>query len=183
MNSVSVPEAWRATLIPINSNIKDALHSLESSSMQIVLVVAKDDKLLGTLTDGDIRRAFLNGCSMESGVGEILHTKPLVVTPEIDRASVLGLMKANKIHQLPVVNSDGVVVGLELWDAITSPVLLNNPMVIMAGGRGTRLHPQTENCPKPMLKVGVSRFWSILLSEQGPKDFKNSLSPCIILGM
>ena len=65
-------------------------------------------------------------------------------------------MQANKIHQLPIVDQNGNVVGLHILDALISPTSRPNLIVIMAGGRGTRLHPHTENCPKPMLKVGLS---------------------------
>lgn len=121
--------------------------------MQIVLVVSEDGMLVGTLTDGDIRRAFLKGSTLQSNIDEIIHRSPLVTPPDMGRELVLQLMQANKVHQLPVVDRERRVVGLHLWDAILTPTSLDNPMVIMAGGRGTRLRPHTENCPKPMLEV------------------------------
>lgn len=146
-------QTWRATLLPLGATIQHAIHSLESSSMQIVLAVSMDNKLAGTLTDGDIRRAFLRGLRLDSPIDEVIHRNPLVVPPEIGRELVLQLMHANKIHQLPVVDREGTVVGLHVWDSIVAPVALGNLMVIMAGGKGTRLRPHTEHCPKPMLEV------------------------------
>ncbi len=145
---------WRSAVLPFNSNIQSAIHSLEASCLQIVLVVDSSHKLLGTLTDGDIRRAFLRGLNLNSSIESVIHRSPLVVPPEISRELVLHLMQANKIHQLPVVNKEGVVVGLHVWDSVVAPNALENWMVIMAGGRGMRLHPRTEHCPKPMLEVG-----------------------------
>lgn len=147
-------QTWRSTLLPLNSTIQQAIHSLENSSMQIVLAVSDDNRLAGTLTDGDIRRAFLRGLKLDSAIEGAIHQNPLVVPPEMGRELVLQLMQINKIHQLPVVDNEGKVVGLHVWDSIIAPQVLDNLMVIMAGGKGTRLRPHTENCPKPMLEVG-----------------------------
>ena len=115
--------------------------------MQIVLVVSEGNKLKGTLTDGDIRRAFLKGLRLDSFIDDVIHHNPLAVPPNIGRDIVLQLMQINKIHQLPIVDQDGVVVGLHVWDSIIAPVSIENMMLIMAGGKGTRLRPHTENCP------------------------------------
>lgn len=141
-------------MLPLGATIQQAIHNLEESGMQIVLVVSPDGTLVGTLTDGDIRRAFLKGWTLQSSIDEIIHRSPLVTPPDVGRELVLQLMQANKVHQLPVVDRERRVVGLHLWDAILTPAALDNPMVIMAGGRGTRLRPHTENCPKPMLEIG-----------------------------
>lgn len=147
-------QTWRSTLLPLGSSIQQAIHSLENSSMQIVLAVSSENKLVGTLTDGDIRRAFLKGLSLNSVIDDVIQRKPLAVPPEIGRDLVLQLMQINKIHQLPIVDQSGTVVGLHVWDSIFTPVENQNMMLIMAGGKGTRLRPHTENCPKPMLEVG-----------------------------
>jgi dTDP-glucose pyrophosphorylase/predicted transcriptional regulator len=154
MTSNSESQDWRSTLVPMGATIQQAIHSLENSCMQIVLAVSDENKLLGTITDGDIRRGLLKGLKLECGIDEVMYRSPLVVPQDIGRELVLQLMQANKIHQLPVVDREGVVVGLHLWESIVSPTAIDNPMVIMAGGRGTRLGSHTENCPKPMLEVG-----------------------------
>lgn len=118
------------------------------------MVVSDDGLLLGTVTDGDIRRGLLRGLDLKSPIDTIIFRDPLVVPPQLGREVALQLMQANKIHQLPIVNENGVVVGLHLWDELLAPVLRSNVMVIMAGGQGTRLRPHTEHCPKPMLPVG-----------------------------
>ena len=109
--------------------------------------------LEGTISDGDIRRALLQGLDWSSPITSAIHYNALVVPPELGRDLVMQLMVANKIHQIPVVDAEHRVVGLHLWDEITTPRPRSNVMVIMAGGMGTRLRPHTENCPKPLLAV------------------------------
>lgn len=166
-------QSWRSAILPLGSTIQEAIRSLETSGAQIVLVVSSEERLLGTLTDGDIRRAFLRGSTLGSTVDEIIQRNPLVVPPEIGREHVLHLMRANKIHQLPVVTSDAKIVGLYLWDSALSPDILSNLMVIMAGGRGTRMHPHTHNCPKPMLEVGGKPMLERIIENSKADGFYN----------
>jgi dTDP-glucose pyrophosphorylase len=151
---VSVSEQlWRTTVLSPNSSIKQAIATLNETGLQIVLVLDKQDILLGTVTDGDIRRGLLRGLGMENQIESIMRSNSIVVTPEMSRDVVIQLMHANRFRQLPVVDEDRKVVGLHLWDEISIPVERPNLMVIMAGGLGTRLRPHTEQCPKPMLPV------------------------------
>lgn len=153
MNEAS-HEIWRSALLAESATVKDAISCLDRTAMQVVIVVDDDERLVGTLTDGDIRRGLLRGLELSSHVAGIIHRNPVVVPPQWGRDTVLQLMQANKIRQMPVVDENGLVVGLHLWDELLAPPRLPNTMVIMAGGRGQRLMPHTENCPKPMLPVG-----------------------------
>jgi dTDP-glucose pyrophosphorylase len=173
---------WRATVLPLGSTIQQAIHSLETSSMQIVLAVSGGYKLEGTLTDGDIRRAFLKGHHLESAIDVVIHRNPLVVPPEIGRDLVLQLMKINRIHQLPIVSPGGEVVGLHVWDSIITPDAIENLMIIMAGGKGTRLRPHTENCPKPLLEVGGKPMLEHILERAAGDGFKNFVISLHYLG-
>lgn len=147
-------ESWRLTLLPADATVEQAIHSLDASAQQIVLAVAEDDVLIGTVTDGDIRRALLRGLTLESSIDTIVYREPLVVPPQIERELALQLMQSNKVHQLPVVDENRRVVGLHQMGDLMSPQRRSNLMVIMAGGQGRRLRPHTENCPKPLLPVG-----------------------------
>ena len=111
-----------------------------------------------------------------------MYRNPLVVPPDIGRELVLQLMQANKIHQLPVVDREGVVVGLHLWESIVSPTAIDNPMVIMAGGRGTRLGSHTENCPKPMLEVGGKPMLQHIIERAVTDGFQNFIISLHYLG-
>ena len=117
------------------------------------MIVGEAGELEGTISDGDIRRGLLKGLDLKSPIASIIHRNAFVVPPEMDRAMVMQLMVANKIQQIPVVDADRRIVGLHLWDEITTSPTRQNLMVIMAGGMGTRLLPHTENCPKPLLLV------------------------------
>ncbi len=151
----SIPvESWRKALLSAGATMQQAIRILDEAGLQIALVVSGDGVLLGTLTDGDIRRGLLRGLDMNKSIDSIIHHEPLVVPPQLGRDTVLQLMQANKIHQLPVVDENRRVVGLHLWDELMLPGQRPNLMVIMAGGQGTRLRPHTENCPKPLLPVG-----------------------------
>jgi len=135
MNSPEPIEAWRKALISAESTLQEAIRNLNDSSLQIVLVAAPDGSLIGTLTDGDIRRGLLRGLDLTSPIDSIIQRNPLVAPPQLGRDIVLQLMKANKVRQLPIVDGNRVIVGLHSWDALLIPARLPNLMVIMAGGR------------------------------------------------
>ncbi len=145
--------SWKKLLLPPSATLHQAIRVLEETGLQIVLIVSKQNTLSGTVTDGDIRRGLLRGLNLETSVETVMFRSPFVVPPEMGREMVLELMRANKLLQLPVVDAKHRVVGLHSWDKIAAPAARDNLMVIMAGGLGKRLHPLTEDCPKPMLPV------------------------------
>jgi dTDP-glucose pyrophosphorylase len=148
-----VIENWRHATLPYNVTIKDAIRNLDQVGLQIVLVVDRENKLIGTLSDGDIRRGLLKGLQLLSPIESIIFRNPVVVPESLQRDLVLQLMTVNKIRQIPIVDQDTRLLGLHTWDQLAKPIERNNLMVIMAGGRGTRMHPYTEDCPKPMLHI------------------------------
>lgn len=148
-----IENIWRQALIPVDSTIQQAIRNLDQVAIKIVLVINEAGELEGTISDGDIRRGLLKGLDLNSPISSVIHRNALVVPPDMGRATVMQLMVANKIQQIPVVDERRHVVGLYLWDEITVPTVRPNMMVIMAGGMGTRLRPHTENCPKPLLPV------------------------------
>ena len=144
---------WRQAILSNTATVKDAIEVLNNAKFKIVLVVDAKGKFEGTILDGDIRRGLLRGVNLDSSIKLIIHRDAMVVPSEMGRELVLQLMTANKIQQIPIVDSEQQVIGLHLWDEIYKSTIRSNIMVIMAGGKGTRLHPQTANCPKPLLKV------------------------------
>jgi len=149
----SIEQFWRKAILPARATIQQAISNLDQVAIKIVLVVNESGVLEGTISDGDIRRGLLKGLDLNSSIASVIHRNALVVPPEMGRELVMQLMLANKIQQIPVVDEQQHVVGLHLWDEVTKLPTRSNLMVIMAGGMGTRLRPQTENCPKPLLLV------------------------------
>jgi len=149
----STEQIWRKAILPSHATIQQAISNLDEVAIKIVLVVNDAGELEGTISDGDIRRGLLKGVGLSSPITSVIHRNSLVVPPEMTRDMVKQLMIANKIQQIPAVDEQRHVVGLHLWDEIATPPVRSNMMVIMAGGKGIRLRPHTENCPKPMLPV------------------------------
>ena len=142
---------WTDVVLSTKSNVGRVVQVLNDTGLRIVLIVDEDGILVGTISDGDIRRGLLKGLDLKSDIESIIHYNPLVVTPELSRNTVSQLMMVNKVQQIPIINEKNEVIGLHIWDEMSLTYDKSNIIVIMAGGRGIRLHPQTENCPKPML--------------------------------
>jgi predicted transcriptional regulator len=151
---VSEEVFWKKALLQPNALIKDAIEVLSEASLRIVLIVDESSILLGTVTDGDIRRGLLKGLTLNDPISEVVNQKPIVVPRNFPKEEVLKIMSANKVFQVPVIDEDLRLVDLFLWEELSSPATRDNTMVIMAGGKGSRLLPKTEKIPKPMLRLG-----------------------------
>ncbi len=173
---------WKNTLISEMATVAEVIRNLDESMMQITLVVKSDGCLAGTITDGDIRRGLLNGLNLNDSIESIINYEPLVVPPQINRETVLQLMQINKINQLPVVNENRCVMGLHSWNELISPGERTNLMVVMAGGKGTRLRPHTENCPKPLLPVGGKPMLEHIIERAKEEGFNNFILAINYLG-
>ncbi len=126
---------------------------LEKSPLHFVLVVSAEGVLLGTVTDGDIRRGLMQGRNTLASVQEVMNRQPLVIPRAHSRETALALMHRHSIRHLPVVDATGCVIAVESLDDLSEGTH-DHEAIIMAGGLGMRLRPLTEKCPKPLLPVG-----------------------------
>jgi len=134
--------------------LADAVACIEASGGQIALVVDERFRLIGTITDGDIRRGILRGATLDTTAGDVMHRNPRSVPLGTPLAEIAAILKREMILQMPVVDQDGVIVGLHLADEVELPDPAAHHVIIMAGGLGTRLRPITETVPKPMIEIG-----------------------------
>lgn len=162
------------------TSIIQAIQVIDHSTYQIALVLDNHGRLLGTVTDGDIRRGILRGVSLDGPVRQVMCITPTVALATDPKDMVLATMKAKLLQQIPVVDETGRVVGLDLWeDLIQNPPGKENVVVLMAGGLGSRLGELTKSCPKPMLKVGGRPLIETILrscKEAGFKKFYISVN-------
>ena len=145
--------------------VLEAMRIIDCGAAQVALVVDEQQRLLGTLTDGDIRRGLLHGASLETPVEQLMNRQFRFVRSGEDQAAVLEMMRREVLRQIPMLDAEGRVMQLLLLQELLSAPQLSNAVVIMAGGKGTRLRPHTEHCPKPMLSVGGQPMLEILLEQ------------------
>ncbi len=142
-----------ACRVSLGQPLIDALQSLDASALGIVLVEDGAGRLIGTLTDGDVRRALLGGASLAVPLDGYVHREFAAVAPTTSRAEVLDLMQSRWLSQVPIVDTKGRLVGLHTLHEILGASARENWVVVMAGGRGERLRPLTDTVPKPMIPV------------------------------
>ncbi len=171
--------AWKKTLIPPSASIRDAISAIEAGVMQLAMVVDEQMRLLGTVTDGDVRRGLLQGHTLESPTNLVMNSLPTVARSHEDSQTILALMKLKQLRQIPIVDEFGRVMGVELLDELIQDKERDNRVLLMAGGLGSRLAPLTDNCPKPMLKVGGKPLLETILAnfiDQGFRHFYFSVN-------
>ncbi len=142
------------SLIPPNMGLRTVIQHLDTNDPKIGLVVDDRRILLGTVTDGDIRRAILRGLALDAPVTEVMNPRPRVLPFGQDRGEILVYLQHQKLKHLPIVDFANRAVDLITLDELLLPSIRDNWVVVMAGGKGMRLRPLTENTPKPMLDVG-----------------------------
>lgn len=155
------------------SSIRDAIEVIDNGAAQVALVVDSNIKLLGLVTDGDIRRGIINNLPLDGEVSLIMTKSPLVLTAGSKKAEILQLMREKSIHHIPLVDGNGCIFGLEVLDDLLKKRSLTSPVVIMAGGKGERLGSLTKNCPKPMLEVNGKPMLEIILEKCIDAGFTN----------
>jgi dTDP-glucose pyrophosphorylase len=165
-------KSWEYVLVKPEMTLREALACIDRAGSQIALVVDDRRRLLGTLSDGDARRGLLKGLSLADQVTAAMHRSPTVARSNESRHSILALMRQRGLHQMPVVDAEGVVVGMEVVEDFRSTPERANWVVIMAGGLGKRLEQLTRDTPKPMLRVGSRPLLETIVLGYAAQGFK-----------
>lgn len=144
---------WREVLVRAEDPISETIQKLESGGMQAAFVVNETNALVGIVTDGDLRRAFLKGVSLTDRTKTIMNASPLAIEDWRDARYALNFMRDHLIHHVPVIDRDQQLINVFFIDELVGLIKKPNAVLIMAGGLGTRLRPLTNERPKPMLEI------------------------------
>ena len=162
---------FRNVFVPPSMTVLEAMQRLDKGAAQIVLVVNAQGRLLGTVTDGDTRRALLRGETLDVPVSGIMNRTPQTIGADASREQAISLMRARTIHQLPVVDAEGRVIELITLDEALREARQETLVVLMAGGIGSRLRPLTETTPKPLLPIGGRPLLEITITNLARQGF------------
>ena len=160
-------------LITEDFTIKKALEVIDKGTKRIAIVVDNSNKLLGTLNDGDIRRALLNESSLNSSIKNIYHKNPFICNINDSKSTIIKTALKNKVYQIPIVDDNNKLVGVEDLATLLSSKKKKNKVILMAGGLGTRLQPLTNEIPKPLLKVGTKPILETIIENFCNYGFKD----------
>lgn len=165
--------------VPASATLGKLIETINTNRSGIALVVDERGRLVTTATDGDVRRAILKRVSLETSIADLLDSllfpkRPYVLGPEASREEALALMLEADIRQVPVLDADGVPIGIHLQDELThSGMQPGLRAVVMAGGFGTRLRPLTADTPKPMLPVGGKPLLERMIEHMGRSGIRS----------
>jgi dTDP-glucose pyrophosphorylase len=186
LETLVMSEDVKPFLVPQTHTIRQAMERLETTEEKIVFVVDSGARLVGSLTDGDIRRWILSDGDLQAQVVRVCNTDPHVASEDYEPEQLRTDMLSGNFGCVPVVNASREIVRLVFWkelfqgDGAAKPaVTLDLPVVIMAGGRGTRLAPFTNVLPKPLIPVGDRTVIEIIIDQflvYGLKDFHLSIN-------
>lgn len=168
-----VPRNWVDSVLLDGGKVRDVIESLNRSSSKVVMIKSRDGKFVGLITDGDLRRSILLGNAIDDDFTSLINKNPISVGAEVENYQILELMIEHDIQQIPVLNIESEIIGLRVIDELIATPKLNNRIIIMAGGKGTRLRPYTETCPKPMLLIRGKPMLHHIIDKAKIEGFSN----------
>ena len=175
----------KSLLTTPNITIKEAMKKLNDIGEiggKTLFVVNEAEKLLGTVTDGDIRRGIIKGYGFSERIESLMKREFLFIKADMQDKEeyVKSLMLKTKIEPIPVLDDDGIILDVILWTDILAGKrqlkankLHSNQVVIMAGGKGTRLDPFTRILPKPLIPIGDRPVIEIIMERFYNQGFHN----------
>lgn len=156
-----------------DATIREAFVVIEDGAMKVALVVDEDNRLVGTVTDGDIRRGMLDGMSIDDSIESIIFRTPTVCRVTDSKESIIQTAIKRKFYQIPIVDDEDRLVGIEEIDELVKSPRRSNRVVLMAGGLGKRLGELTQSTPKPMLHVGNKPILETIIENFAKHGFTN----------
>jgi dTDP-glucose pyrophosphorylase/predicted transcriptional regulator len=167
-------KSWKNAIVSETDTVKDIIKNLLSTGFQICLIVNKKKKLIGTITDGDLRSFVLDKKSFNTKIKFLMNKKPFYADEELPNQKIFQIMKLNKILQLPILNKNKNIVGLKFLSTILNEKdKIQENLIFMAGGKGLRLRPLTNNMPKPMIKINGKPLLEKLILDASNQGFVN----------
>jgi len=164
---------WKEILLKPTDSLEDAIQVIHYGGARIALVVDGNTKLLGTVTDGDVRRALIKHMDMDCVVDKVMNSEPITAPISEPSHIVMSKMKREGLLHVPLIDNKSTLVGLETLEHLLKDKKYDNPVFLMAGGFGTRLHPLTEKKPKPLLNVGDRPILETIISQFIDSGFHN----------
>ncbi|MFD2705614.1 nucleotidyltransferase family protein [Salibacterium lacus] len=151
---------WRQLIVQPDCSIMETMKIIDQAASQFAAVIDDNNRLLGTVTDGDVRRGLLKGISLDEKTEQIMNPNPTVAVGD-ENATVI--FQHSTVEHLPVVNDDYQLINVISKQEVKKAPKKRNKVVLMAGGLGTRLRPLTETMPKPLLKIGEKPILEIII--------------------
>lgn len=160
-------------LLPVTATLRETMQNLEDTRIKIAFIADEQGRILGACSDGDIRRALLQGKSLESPVKDVMNTSPILGDASESRENLQSMMRRKRLYQLPLVDEQQIAQKILLINDPRRRALDDVPVILMAGGEGQRLRPLTEDCPKPLLPIGDKPLLERIISRFRDQGFKN----------
>ena len=173
MELMSAMEKWKQAISHPDSTVESLLRKIDEAGTQLAFIVDENGVLLGVVSDGDVRRGLLRGKGLDIPVREIMNRDPKVAYRSTSRIEVQAIFDKFKVSLIPLIEDDGKLVDVLNESDVNSHGIYDNKIVIMAGGRGVRLLPLTEDRPKPLIEVGGKPILESIIDGVSMQGFKN----------
>lgn len=170
--------SWQEAIAPRTATLRDIIAAIDRGGLQAALICDDDRILRGIVTDGDVRRALLRGAELDASIDEYINRHPTVVADNDDRAKAVAYMQQFGISQVPVIDAQGRLVGIEALHQHAGERSGGAGAVIMAGGLGSRLAPLTDTIPKPLIRVGESPILETIVKQLAGHGIRN-ITMCV----
>jgi len=164
-----ISKRYKQVLVTLDMSLKEAIKQMDKAGLQVLIVVDSESRILGIITDGDMRRAIINKVDFNEPVKAIMNKNPVTIYFSDDKNKALKLMKKYHIKHIPIVDRENKVTGLILWKDFLDNGEVAYPskdtfVFIMAGGKGTRLDPFTKILPKPLIPIGEKPIIELVMN-------------------